>query len=143
MQYNNSTTISLISHIHSLTADFLTEKLSAKGLPNLASSHGFILFQLSNTDKMPMSEIAKRINRDKSTTTVLIKKLKKLNLVEEEESKNDKRVKYIKLSEKGKEYTESTKTLSEELLKKCFAGFSEEDKNKLTELLNKIANNFD
>ena len=101
MQYNISSVISLISHIHTETADFTNKRLAEKG--KLISSHGFILFQLSEEEKLTMGEISKRINRDKSTTTVLIKKLKEQGLVQEEPSKDDSRIKYISLTKKGKE----------------------------------------
>ena len=38
--------ISLVSKIHSKSADFLVQKFKEKGLPDFASSHGNILFQL-------------------------------------------------------------------------------------------------
>ena len=73
MDVNSS--ISLLSNIHSITADFLTERLKTKGFPDFASSHGNILFQLSVNEKMTMGELSEKINRDKSTTTVLVRKL--------------------------------------------------------------------
>ena len=75
MDVNSS--ISLLSNIHTITADFLTEKLKERGFPDFASSHGNILFQLSVNEKMTMGDLAEKINRDKSTTTVLVRKLEK------------------------------------------------------------------
>ena len=99
-----SKSISKISHIHSLTADFLTERLSEKGLQHFASSHGNILFQLSLVDYMKMNELSEKINRDKSTTTVLVQKLINEGFVEVKTSEKDKRSKLISLSEKGRDY---------------------------------------
>ena len=90
---NNS--ISSISQLHTLTADFLIDELAKKGLSNIASSHGNILFQLSKVESLSMGELAQKINRDKSTTTVLIRKLIKENLVTECINENDKRNKRI------------------------------------------------
>jgi DNA-binding MarR family transcriptional regulator len=59
MDVNSS--ISLLSHIHTITADFITEKLKERGFPDFASSHGNILFQLSVNEKMTMSELAEKI----------------------------------------------------------------------------------
>ena len=73
MDVNSS--ISLLSNIHTITADFLIEKLKERGFPDFASSHGNILFQLSVNEKMTMGDLAEKINRDKSTTTVLVRKL--------------------------------------------------------------------
>ena len=60
MDVNSS--ISLLSNIHSITADFLTEKLKERGFPDFASSHGNILFQLSINEKMPMGTYGKSAN---------------------------------------------------------------------------------
>ena len=90
MDVNSS--ISLLSHIHSITADFLTRKLSERGFPEFASSHGNILFQLSVNEKMTMGELAERINRDKSTTTVLVRKLEAEGFLTGSPDPSDKRI---------------------------------------------------
>ncbi len=134
--------ISKISHIHSLSADFLTEQLSEKGLENFASSHGNILFQLSLVESMKMNELSEKINRDKSTTTVLVQKLINEGLVEVKSSEIDKRSKLIKLSEKGREYNKLTSDLSANLIKTFYNGFSEEEKEIFYSLLCRIEKNF-
>ena len=53
---NVNSSISFLSHIHTLTADFLTEKLKQQGFKDFASSHGNILFQLNKNGKMTMGE---------------------------------------------------------------------------------------
>ncbi|MDE6773297.1 MAG: MarR family transcriptional regulator, partial [Treponemataceae bacterium] len=75
MDYGVDAVVSLISRIHSLSQDFLRRKMTEAGLPELVSSHGFMLFCLSRTEQMTLGELAQRINRDKSTTTVLVRKL--------------------------------------------------------------------
>ncbi|MCQ2584808.1 MAG: MarR family winged helix-turn-helix transcriptional regulator [Treponema sp.] len=139
---NINKSISKISHIHSLSADFLTERLSEKGLENFASSHGNILFQLSLVDSMRMNELSERINRDKSTTTVLVQKLINKGLVEVKSSETDKRSKLISLSEKGREYNKLTSEISANLIQTFYKGFSEEEKEKFFSLLLRIEENF-
>ena len=139
---NINKSISKISHIHSLSADFLTERLSEKGLENFASSHGNILFQLSLVDSMRMNELSEKINRDKSTTTVLVQKLINKGLVEVKSSETDKRSKLISLSEKGREYNKLTAEISSELIKTFYQGFSREEKETFFELLCRIEQNF-
>ncbi len=139
---NINKSISKISHIHSLSADFLTERLSEKGLENFASSHGNILFQLSLVDSMRMNELSEKINRDKSTTTVLVQKLINKGLVEVKSSETDKRSKLISLSEKGREYNKLTAEISSELIKTFYQGFSREEKETFFALLCRIEQNF-
>lgn len=141
MTYTISSILSLISHIHSEAAEFLEKRLSEKGLESLASSHGFILFVLSQKKSMLMGELSETINRDKSTTTALVKKLEKLGFVKTQKSEDDSRKKIIKLTKKGSEYNKTTSELSDELLKKAFENFCDEDKKLLFSLLCKLSEN--
>ncbi len=141
MDVNSS--ISLLSNIHSITADFLTERLKNHGFPEFASSHGNILFQLSVNEKMTMGELAEKINRDKSTTTVLVRKLEVEGFICGESAPGDKRSRIIFLSEKGKQFNKTAKKLSSELLETFYKGFSDEEKEAFFQTLLKIKNNFD
>lgn len=144
MEYTVSQLVSLISHIHTSTQDFTNRRLSQISHTNgLVSSHGFILYLLSKTDSMTMKEIAQSINRDKSTTTVLVRKLKEEGLVQEKTSATDSRVKNISLTAKGKKLNSMTGGISRELLEVCYTDFSEEEKNTLLQLLVKMSANVD
>ena len=140
MDVNSS--ISLLSNIHSITADFLTERLKAKGFPEFASSHGNILFQLSVNEKMTMGDLSEKINRDKSTTTVLVRKLEKEGFITGESDPSDKRSRIIFLTEKGKQFNATARELSQELLSTFYKDFSESEKQQLLESLQKIKKNF-
>jgi len=137
-----NTSISLLSHIHSITADFLTQKLSERGFPEFASSHGNILFQLSVNEKMTMGELAERINRDKSTTTVLVRKLEAEGFLTGTPDPSDKRSRIIFLTPKGKQFNKTAKALSEELLSTFYKDFTEQEKEDFFHSLLKIQENF-
>ena len=139
MDINSS--ISLLSCIHSITADFLIEKLKAVGFPDFASSHGNILFQLSVNEKMTMKELSEKINRDKSTTTVLVRKLENEGYITGEADSADKRSRIIFLTKKGQELTQKMKEISQELLDTFYKGFSETEKEQFFQYLQKIKNN--
>ena len=134
--------INLLSHIHSQSSDFLQKKLAEKGFENFASSHGNILFQLSRTENLKMNELSKIINRDKSTTTVHVRKLEKEGLIKTSPSEEDKRIRIVSLTEKGKHYNSITKEISCQLIEKFYRGFSDEEKDSFTNLLLRIAENF-
>lgn len=141
MEYTISSVLSLISHLHTATADFTNMRLAERG--KLVSSHGFILFLLATEEKLTMGEIAHRINRDKSTTTVLVKKLHDEGYIEETTSTQDNRVKYISLTKKGKECNELTSQISKDLLAQCYKGFTADEKKELLRLLEKMNKNLD
>ena len=140
MDVNSS--ISLLSNIHTITADFITDKLKERGFPDFASSHGNILFQLSVNEKMTMGELSEKINRDKSTTTVLVRKLEKDGFISGEADPTDKRSRIIFLAEKGKQFNKTARELSSELLGTFYKGFSEEEKNNFFQTLLRIKENF-
>ncbi|MGN0748871.1 MAG: MarR family winged helix-turn-helix transcriptional regulator [Treponema sp.] len=121
----------------------MTEKLKQHGFNDFASSHGNILFQLNKNGKMTMGELAKSINRDKSTATVLVRKLEKEGFVSIINDKNDKRNKNIVLSQKGMEYTKITTEISNELLSTFYKGFSEQEKQTFLDFLERIEKNFE
>jgi len=140
MDVNSS--ISLLSHIHTITADFLIEKLKERGYPDFASSHGNILFQLSVNEKMTMGELSEKINRDKSTTTVLVRKLEKDGFITGDADPNDKRSRIIYLTEKGKQFNATAQELSSDLLGTFFKGFTENEKEEFFKTLLRIKKNF-
>ena len=140
MDVNSS--ISLLSHIHTITADFLIEKLKERGYPDFASSHGNILFQLSVNEKMTMGELSEKINRDKSTTTVLVRKLEKDGFITGDAAPNDKRSRIIYLTEKGRQFNATAQELSSDLLGTFFKGFTENEKEEFFNTLLKIKKNF-
>lgn len=140
MDVNSS--ISLLSHIHTITADFLIEKLKERGYPDFASSHGNILFQLSVNEKMTMGELSEKINRDKSTTTVLVRKLEKDGFITGDAAPNDKRSRIIYLTEKGRQFNATAQELSTDLLGTFFKGFTENEKEEFFKTLLRIKKNF-
>lgn len=141
MDFAVTSVMSLISHVHSLSQDFLQKKMGAAGLPELASSHGFILFCLSQTERMTLGDLAQKINRDKSTTTVLVRKLEQADLVTLQKDGRDTRKKFISLTEKGRDYNAVTARLSEDLLATSYRGFSDAEKTELLRLLLKLYGN--
>ena len=98
---------------------------------------------LSKEKNLSMQQISKKINRDKSTTTVLIKKLEKLNLVKSTSSLQDSRIKLIELTSQGKTYNEQTLQISNELKEKFFKNLSAEEIASLENTLSKISSNFE
>ena len=139
MEYTQDSVVSLISHLHTVTADFTNRRLSSTG--KFVSSHGFILYLLSTEGQLSKKEIAKKINRDKSTTTVLIRRLLDDGLVEEKTDEKDNRIKLISLTKKGKELKQMTKEISTSLLDVCYEGFSDFEKEQLLSLLLKMNDN--
>lgn len=141
MEYKIDSVVSLISHLHSVTQDFTNRQLAQEG--KFVSSHGFILFLLAENGKLSMGEISERINRDKSTTTVLIKKLTDEGLVKTEVCPSDTRKKYISLTEEGEKYNALTSGISKKLLDVCYRDFTDQERELLLNLLVKMNSNIE
>ncbi len=133
--------MNLISHLHSQGQDFINRKLSVKGLGELTSSHGNILYCLSTKEHMTLGELTQAINRDKSTTTVLVRKLQTAGLVELKKDKTDSRKKIITLTESGKTYTQDMSAISRHLLETAWKNFDDQEQETLLSLLTKLSKN--
>ena len=86
-------------------------------------------------------EFAKRINRDKSTVTVLIKKLIELGYVEKIKDPNDSRVTLVKLTKQGWEFKQDFEEISNTLLENVYKNFSTQEKEVIIYELEKMLNN--
>jgi DNA-binding MarR family transcriptional regulator len=91
---------------------------------------------------MTMGELAERINRDKSTTTVLVRKLEAEGFLTGTPDPSDKRSRIIFLTPKGKQFNKTAKALSEELLSTFYKDFTDEEKDNFFHALLKIQENF-
>lgn len=133
----------LISNIREKSAQFINNQLREKGVEGLINSHGTILSILYDYDgKITMNEIGKIIGKKKSTLTDLIKKLVELGYITREKSEKDSRVVEITLTEKGWQFKPLFEEISENLLEKTYKDFTEEEKETIMLLLNKIRKNY-
>lgn len=133
---------SLISKIHADSASFLKTELHSRGLPDMVSSHGNILFQLSQTGTLSMKELSERIHRDKSTTTALVNKLEAAGFVARTKDSADSRITHISLTETGKNYNDALSAISTSLNERCCQGLSADEQKTLFSLLSRISENF-
>ncbi len=122
---------------------FILKQLELQGINDLIPSHGNILTALYESNiPLPMNEIARRIGKDKSTVTPLINKLISLGYIEKEQSKEDKRVVFIKLTDKGLELQEKFNQISSQVFETAYKNFTDEEKYNLLSLLKKLNQNF-
>ena len=141
---NDKYIVYFISKTKKKMLNFIEKKLKEKGLNDLVPSYGNILTALYDNDgKLTMKEIGELIGKDKSTVTALVNKLSKLGYVKKEKCKKDKRVIYVKTTEKSIEIEEKSNDISKEVYLKAYKDFSVEEKEVLLKLLKKLNNNFD
>lgn len=133
--------ISIISKIKHKINNVIISELSKQGIEGIVVSHGDILYALFQKEKMTMAEIASRIGKDKSTVTALVNKLVHYGYVSKERDTEDARVVYVAITAAGKRLEPSFEEISKKVLDLFYKNFSEEEKEDLFRLLNKIDKN--
>ena len=122
---------------------FIEKKLKDNDINDLIISHGNILTALYESDgQLTMSQIAKKIGKDKSTVTPLIDKLLKIGYIEKIKNEEDKRVTYIILTEKGKKLEPKFDSITEAVHETAYKNFTQEEKEIFLKLLKKLNTNF-
>ncbi|MTI71671.1 MAG: MarR family transcriptional regulator [Firmicutes bacterium] len=139
---NSDNTIHLIGRIKEEANKLIKKELKELGIDNLAPSHGDILAVLFNYEELTKTEIAEKINRDRSTVTTLVNKLLKLRLVDSKENPEDRRSNKIYLTKKGKELKTGFTKISEKLYKIQYKDITEEEREVFRRVLKKMHKNF-
>jgi MarR family transcriptional regulator, organic hydroperoxide resistance regulator len=131
--------VSKISKIRTLSNDLVSSELEKKGIKGIVPAHGSVLFMFFES-KYPLqvTTIAEKIGRAKSTVTGMIHTLEKEGYLEKTTCSIDKRNVYIGLTEKGERIRESFYETSKTLLERFYSGFSDDEKEVLVGLLNRI-----
>ncbi len=141
---NDKYIVYFISKTKKKMMSFIEKKLKEKGLSDLVPAYGNVLTALyDNGGKLSMQEIGKLIGKDKSTITPLVNKLEKLGYVKKVKCKEDKRVTYVVIVEKGKEIEYKFNEISGEVYAAAYKNFSEEEREVFLKLLKRLNENFD
>ena len=133
--------VSLISKIRAKSNKLIMREMASRKMKGLVTSHGDILVALFQKRTLTMKEIADKIEKDKSTVTVLINKLIAQGYVQKERDAFDTRMVMVALSDKGKKLKTDFEEISKKLLSAIYQGISEEEKKTLAVLLQKIDHN--
>lgn len=97
-----------------------------------------ILFEIKIYGMCVQSDIAKTLHIDKSYLSRIISRFCKNGLVEKIKSKEDKRIIYIALTEKGKRETERLIQLTDDQIKSKIIQFSSDECEKMCDAMNTI-----
>ncbi|MBU2547221.1 MAG: MarR family winged helix-turn-helix transcriptional regulator [Proteobacteria bacterium] len=134
----NDRSIFYIARISDKANRLLIRELKKHGLQGLAPSHGDIMVALFKKQKVPMKELARIIDRDKSTVTGLVDKLVRLGYLEKQADPADQRVQIVSLTEKGGRLIPDFITISITLQERFGRGLDDEEKETLVRLLKKV-----
>ncbi|MDR3598643.1 MarR family transcriptional regulator [Clostridium sp.] len=134
--------ISLIASIREKANRLIIQEMSMREMEGLAPSHGDILSALFEYSSLTMKDLAREINKDKSTVTALVNKLLNLGYIERTRDLADSRIVYITLTEKGKSLKDDFKEISDKLIERVYKDISKNEQEVLINILTKIQDNF-
>lgn len=120
---------------------FFQESFNAKGL-DLTKEQMIVLKKLTFKDGLNQNELAFLTLRDKSSLTRLLSKMEKKNYIFRKQSKEDKRIKNVYLTDFGVEIYEKTKPVIQNLISTMEQNISQEEKQLVIKIFKQIQINF-
>ncbi len=111
------------------------------------SEHGvragqqFILEELWREDGLAPGELANRIGVETSTVTRTVQRMEAADLVRREPDQEDARLVRVFLTERGKELEGVVPEVMRRVTEEALSGFSEDEKNQLQRLMERIRSN--
>jgi len=101
-------------------------------------SQFYILWNLSIEEAIPMSELSRQSSCVNSNITSIITRMEERGLVKRIQDKKDRRVVRVELTEKGKELYKRAVPDHYNFLAKMLECYTEDELEKLNDLLNKL-----
>ena len=133
----------LITKLKQLQSRTLAQCISEQGIDAFSGEQGKILFILWQKDKVTQKELASETGLAKNTITVMLEKMEKNDLIRRITDENDKRKSLVILTDYAKSLKRPFDEISEEMLKRVYKGFSEEEIDKYEEYLHRIIKNLE
>ena len=133
--------MSIVSKIRGKANRIIIRELRDRNIKGLSPSHGDIMFFLFHSGSASMMELAKKIDRDKSTLTALVRKLVAMGYVETARDKNDSRVTLVTLTKKGWQLKPDFDEISNILLERTYGNCSSREKEVIVRGLEKLLRN--
>ncbi|MGF9700772.1 MarR family winged helix-turn-helix transcriptional regulator [Paenibacillus sp. MABNR03] len=113
----------------------IIQELEQHDITGIVPSHGDILMFLYLEDSLSIKMLAERVHRTQPTVTVLVNKLEKLGYVERSKSPEDSRVKFIRLTEQGRQLKPIFEQVSETIRDMVYGDMTDEQAEQLESLL--------
>ncbi len=98
-----------------------------------------VVKMLEQIGELSLSELSERIRAQNSTVTGIIDRMEREGLVTRERSKEDRRVVYIKLTDKGRELAREIPVEPMEIFRSALETLSAQDMKDLMRIMTKVA----
>jgi len=110
---------------------------------DLTKEQMIVLKRLHSDDGLSQNELAFLTLRNKSSLTRLLSKMDKKGYISRQQSKEDKRINNVYITQKGKETFTLTKPVIKKIITKMEKNITITEKEQIITILKKIQNNFD
>ncbi len=120
----------------------LQEAFDTAGL-DITKEQMIILKKLHDEDGLPQNELATLTFRDKSSLARLLAKMERKQLIIRIQSRRDKRINKVYLTDKGRLLFKNTRPVIKQVLSVMENGISDQEKFTMIEILKKIQINFE
>lgn len=132
-----------IKHFNNLIERKVCNLKTIAMLNEISSSNGYILCYLEGNEgkSVTQKDIEKRFCITRSTASAVLSLMEKKDLITRMISEKDNRVKYISITEKGKEINMNIRRELECFDKKLIEGISKEELKQFIHIIDKMKNN--
>jgi len=133
-----------VSRIRELSTLRIQHELDARGYPDIVPAHGRVLIALyRQSGPLTMTELVEASGRVKSTISSLVKSLSKNGYVERFVSEEDRRVNFVRLTEKGERFQTTFKDITESVMTTVYSDMPADQRIELVRLLRFVECNLD
>ena len=123
-------------------ADYFIQESFIKNNLDLTKEQMIVLKKLHDQDGLNQNELAFLTLRNKSSLTRLLTKMEAKNYIFRKQSKDDKRIKNVYLTNFGKEVYTRTKPVIQSIITTMEQNISLEEKQQIIKIFKKIQTNF-
>ena len=131
----------LIAKIHQLSGRIFSRVLKKYNINEINPAQGRILFVLWENDEIPITELSKKTQLEKSTLTTMLDHMEKDGLITRVAAKDDRRKIIIKRTNKDKSFQDIYYRVSAEMTDLFYQGFSSKEIDFFEKSLEKILEN--
>ena len=141
MNINETNFLYTLTNIRQRLFRLLNRELSDRGIDGVAPSWGDVLYVLDQKGTTTLQEVANHTIKDKSTISSIINKLEAGGYIVKEKDETDGRYTNLTLTPRAKKLRPALLKISGKMNAQLFEGFSEDEKQTLFKLMEKIYGN--
>ena len=131
-----------IARVRELANERLERELELRAIEGIQPAHGSVLaFLFRQQSPVPIKQIVEDVRRVKSTVTGMVNTLERHGYLRKTPSKEDGRVVYVELTQKGRALRADFDEISKDLLSTVYGKMPQGDRESLVRLLGQVEEN--